>query len=93
MKDWLGRNWKLFMPIALALDLVLVFGPTLFDGSPYAFAMLSSRWCVMGLGIWTIDLSKLHDPYYPRLCRWCSAYLVFGFTAAGMVNSWLTPPT
>ena len=97
MSQLLARYWLVILALAIALDLAIVFGPSLASphssSSATATGLYFARWLTMISGIaasWRLWESEALS----KRQIWClNLYFVFGFTAAGALNSYLNAVT
>ena len=86
LKQALARRYRLWTGLAICLDAVLVFGPSVFESLERGYPVLFSRWLVMIIGVPSIVWAYREERFDFNDPHWLTTYLVFGFTLAAVLN-------
>ena len=75
-----------FIGAAVVMDIAIVLGPSLATASTHLFVFLMARWLILQLGGLVLVKAYRLEKIDLRVRNRLSAYLIWGFTAAAVLN-------
>jgi hypothetical protein len=86
LKRAVAERYRLWVGLAIALDVVFVFGPPVLPPSAWGWSVMLGRWLVMMIGACSLIWAHREERIESSRRHWLTTYLVFGFTGAATLN-------
>ncbi len=91
MKAAIARHWRWFVLAAIPFDIVIAVLPHLTGDFTDVLPILPLRWVIMAVGAFALRDAHVSGAISSRTYGRAVLYLIFGFTAAGLLGGAMSP--